>query len=145
MASKLDTPEVAVDFVLALEHPCMPHIPHPSDPPSANPSNHTLMLSTPLVSHAPTQFQKYDANWTANASMVKELLNLSSTLNLEGELTPVEAWHRLRQHPGFSRLDRWAIEKIKKDLSGEVRCCGFGAVMDENVFVFAVESVLGPA
>ncbi|KAL8719035.1 MAG: hypothetical protein Q9225_003892 [Loekoesia sp. 1 TL-2023] len=122
--SKLDNPEVAIDFVLALEHPCIRHIPHPSDPSSDNPSNHALMASAPLVSYAPRPFQQSDANWTANASMIKELLNLSSAINLEGEITPVEAWHRLRQHPGFSRLDKWAIERIKGDLSASVRCCG---------------------
>lgn len=122
--SKLDNPEVAIDFVLALEHPCIRHLPHPSDPPSDDPSNHALMVSTPLLSCAPRPFQQSDANWTANASMIKELLNLSSAINLEGEITPVEAWHRLRQHPGFSRLDKWAIERIKGDLSASVRCCG---------------------
>ena len=125
MASKLDTPEVAIDFVLALEHPCMPHLPHPSDPQSDEPTNHALLFSTPLASHAPRSFQKsVDPSWTANTAMIKELLNLSSAINLEGEITPIEAWHRLRQHPGFSRLDRWAIEKIKTDLSASVRCCG---------------------
>ncbi|KAL8931920.1 MAG: hypothetical protein Q9216_007025 [Gyalolechia sp. 2 TL-2023] len=145
MISNVDTPEVAVDFVLALEYPCMQHLPHPSDPQTKDPSNHTLMLSAPLVSHAPKSFQRSDTNWTANATMIKGLLNLSLSINLEGEITPVEAWHRLRQHPSFARLDKWAIEKIKADLSASVRCEGFGAVLDENAFLFAVESILGPA
>ncbi|KAI4166754.1 MAG: hypothetical protein LQ343_007776 [Gyalolechia ehrenbergii] len=144
MISNVDTPEVAVDFVLALEYPCMQHLPHPSDPSSEDPSNHTLMVSTPLVSSAPRSFQRCDTNWTANATMIKGLLNLSLSINLEGEITPVEAWHRLRQHPNFARLDKWAIEKIKADLSASVRCEGFGAVLDENTFNFAVESILGP-
>lgn len=124
MISNVDTPEVAVDFVLALEYPCMQHLPHPSDPSSEDPSNHTLMVSTPLVSSAPRSFQRCDTNWTANATMIKGLLNLSLSINLEGEITPVEAWHRLRQHPNFARLDKWAIEKIKADLSASVRCEG---------------------
>ncbi|KAL8950155.1 MAG: hypothetical protein Q9222_003783 [Ikaeria aurantiellina] len=123
MASKkLDTAEVAVDFVLALEHICMSHLPHPADPPSEDPSNHALMMSTAIVSRAPNPPQ-VNASWTANGAMIKELLNLSSAINLEGEITPVEAWHRLRQHPGFSRLDRNAIDRIKADLSASVRCC----------------------
>ncbi|KAL9014549.1 MAG: hypothetical protein Q9173_000804 [Seirophora scorigena] len=124
MASKLDTAEVAIDFVLALEHPCMPHLPHPSDPPSDDPSNHALLLSTPLISRAPKTYNQSETTWTANGSMIEGLLNLSSAINLEGEITPVEAWHRLRQHPGFGRLDRWAVDKIKGDLSLSVRCCG---------------------
>ncbi|KAI4202176.1 MAG: hypothetical protein LQ346_002028 [Caloplaca aetnensis] len=124
MASKLDTPEIAVDFVLALEHPCMPHLPHPSDPPTDDPSNHALLFSTPLISRAPKTFKQPDATWHANGSMIKELLNLSNAINLEGEITPVEAWQRLRQHPGFGRLDRWAFDRIKVELSTSARCCG---------------------
>ncbi|KAI4155942.1 MAG: hypothetical protein LQ341_000109 [Variospora aurantia] len=124
MASKLDTAEVAIDFVLALEHPCMPHLPHPSDPPTDDPSHHALLLSTPLVSQAPKTYNQTETTWTANGSMIEGLLNLSSAINLEGEITPVEAWHRLRQHPGFRRLDLWAVNKIKGDLSANVRCCG---------------------
>lgn len=144
MISGVDTPEIAVEFVLALEYPCMKHLPHPSNPISEDPSNHAIMLSTPLVSHAPKSFQRSDTNWTANATMIKGLLNLSLSINLEGEITPVEAWYRLRQHPNFARLDKWAIEKIKADLSASVRCEGFGAVLDETAFHFAVESILGP-
>ncbi|KAL8712852.1 MAG: hypothetical protein Q9220_003060 [cf. Caloplaca sp. 1 TL-2023] len=123
MASKkLDTAEVAVDFVLALEHICMAHLPHPADQPSENPSNHALMMSTAIVSRAPNPPQ-VNTSWTANGAMIKELLNLSSAISLDGEITPVEAWHRLRQHPAFSRLNRNAIDKIKADLSASVRCC----------------------
>ncbi|KAL8861059.1 MAG: hypothetical protein Q9178_002572 [Gyalolechia marmorata] len=123
MASRtLDTAEVAIDFVLALEHICMPHIPHPADPPSDEPTNHALLMSTALAAQAPGPPQT-NSRWSANGSMIKELLNLASAINLQGEITPVEAWHRLRQHPGFSRLDKWALEKIKGDLSASVRCC----------------------
>ncbi|KAL8777532.1 MAG: hypothetical protein Q9213_007813 [Squamulea squamosa] len=123
MASRtLDTAEVAVDFVLALEHICMPHIPHPGDQPSDDPTNHALLMSTALTARAPGPPQP-SSSWSANGAMIKELLNLASAINLQGEITPVEAWHRLRQHPGFSRLDKWALEKIKGDLSTSVRCC----------------------
>ncbi|KAL8807045.1 MAG: hypothetical protein Q9200_004819 [Gallowayella weberi] len=118
----LDSVETAVDFVLALEHPCMPHLRHPADPPSHDPTNHALLMSAPLMAQAPIS-PRPNATWTANGSMIKELLNLSSAINLEGEITPVEAWHRLRQHSGFSRLDKWALEKIKGDLSASARCC----------------------
>ncbi|KAL8807063.1 MAG: hypothetical protein Q9182_000896 [Xanthomendoza sp. 2 TL-2023] len=118
----LDSVEIAVDFVLALEHPCMAHLRHPADPPSDEPTNHALLMSAPLMAQAPAP-PRPNAAWTANLSMIKELLKLSSAINLEGEITPVEAWHRLRQHSGFSRLDKWALEKIKEDLSASARCC----------------------
>ncbi|KAL8962307.1 MAG: hypothetical protein Q9183_005177, partial [Haloplaca sp. 2 TL-2023] len=139
----LDSAEVAIDFVLALEHPCMPHIPHPSNPSSEDPSNHALMMSAPLMCRSPRPPQP-DSSWSANGSILRQLLNLSSTINLDGEITPVEAWHRIRQHPRFSSVDRYALEQIKADLSSIVRCCGFGAVLDEEAFQFTLESRLGP-
>ncbi|KAL8691780.1 MAG: hypothetical protein Q9218_003081 [Villophora microphyllina] len=119
----IDTAEVAIDFVLALEHPCMTHLPHPANPPSEDPSNHALLMSTPLMSRSSRPPQP-DSSWTANSSVLQQLLNLSSSINLDGEITPVEAWHRLRQHPGFLNLDKSSIERIKGDLSTIVRCCG---------------------
>ena len=122
---KLDSPEIAIEFVLALEHPCMTHLPHPAAAPSDDPSNHMLMASTSLVSSAPQQPKlNMSWDWTANSSIIKELLNLSSGINLEGEITPVEAWHRLRQHPEFSRLDRRSIDNLKNELSAAVQCLG---------------------
>lgn len=123
--TKADSPEVAIEFVLALEHPCMSHLPHPTASPSDDPSNHILLASTPLMSSAPRPPQPNTSwNWTTNGSIIKELLNLSSSINLEGEITPVEAWHRLRQHPDFWKLDRRDIDNIKNELSSSVRCCG---------------------
>lgn len=127
-----DSIETAIDFVLALEHPCMPHLPY-QDPPSADPANHMMMASTPLMARAPDAPQ-FNTSWTASGAVIKELLNLSSSINLEGEITPVEAWHRVRSHPDFWRLGREGIERLKLELSKEVRCCGFGAVLDEHVF-----------
>ena len=83
-----------------------------------------------------------NTNWPASGAIIKELLNLSSSINLEGEMTPVEAWHRLHQHPDFYRLDRPAIEALKRELGPAVRCCGFGAVLDENVFWMALNKLV---
>ncbi|KAL8749681.1 MAG: hypothetical protein Q9199_007535 [Rusavskia elegans] len=144
MASKiLDTPEVAVDFVLALEHVCMGHIPHPANPPSDEPTNHALLMSTALIARGPGPPQ-LNSSWSADGSMIKGLLNLASAINLQGEITPVEAWHRLRQYPGFSSLDKWTFEMIKTKLSASVQCREFGAVIDEERFLFTLGSVLGP-
>ncbi|KAI4233866.1 MAG: hypothetical protein LQ349_004148, partial [Xanthoria aureola] len=139
----LDTHEVAVDFVLALEHVCMGHIPHPNNPPSEEPTNHALLMSAALVAKGPGPPQ-LNSSWKADGSMIKGLLNLASAINLQGEITPVEAWHRLRQYPGFSSLDKWSFELIKAKLSASVQCREFGAVLDEEVFLFTVGSVLGP-
>ena len=44
-ASMVDNIETAIDFVLALEAPCMLHIPYPGDQTGADPANHVMMMS----------------------------------------------------------------------------------------------------
>ena len=141
----MDDPAVAIDFVLALEQPCLPHIPHPNSSSShaqhANtapltgdlgvlpdadlePSNHIQMLSAPLVQFAP-QAPSIDSSWQASASVIKELLNLSKSINLDGEITPVECWWRLRSHPGFAHMGKTELAELKGLLSKQVTCCGY--------------------
>ena len=45
-AYTVETLETAVDFVLALEAPCMRHIPYPADLSGDDPDNHIMMMST---------------------------------------------------------------------------------------------------
>lgn len=129
--ASLDTPDVAIEFVLALEHPCMTHIQHPAALPSAssskgNPTFHVQMASAPLVSSAPRPPEPNTKwNWTASTTIIRQLLALSSTINLAGEITPVEAWNRVRHHPDFWRFDRAQIDGLKNELSGKVKCCGY--------------------
>lgn len=129
--ASLDTPDVAIEFVLALEHPCMTHIQHPATMPSASslkgdPTFHLQMVSAPLVSSAPRPPELNTKwNWTASTTIIRQLLALSSTINLAGEITPVEAWNRIRHHPDFWILDRTQIDGLKNELSGKVKCCGY--------------------
>ena len=44
LASAIDTLETAIDFVLALEHPCMAHIPYPAESGGADPANHMMLV-----------------------------------------------------------------------------------------------------
>ena len=126
----VDTIEVAIDFVLALEHPCMPHLLYSSNLPTEDPANHVMMASSPLLARAPGA-PKLNQTWNASGAIIKELLNLSSSINLEGEITPVEAWHRLHQHPDFWRLDHKQIGGLKRELSMTVRCCGYVGPFNE--------------
>ncbi len=103
----------------------MSHIPY-GDPESNDPANHMMMASTPLVARAP-QPPRVNQQWTTSGAIIKELLKLSSSINLDGEITPVEAWHLLHGHPDFWRLDQSQIEGLKHELSAAVRCCGYVA------------------
>ena len=98
----------------------MSHIPC-GDPESTD--HHIMMASTPLIARAPVT-PHVNQSWTTSGAIIKELLNLSSSINLEGEITPVEAWHRLHGHPDFWRLGRNQINDLKNELSTAVRCCG---------------------
>jgi len=119
----IDTIETAIDFVLSLEHPCMTHIPYPGDEASADPANHMMMVSTPLMARSP-ESPKENSVWTTSGAIINQLLNLSGSINLDGEMTPVHAWHALHQHPDFWRLDKPAMEQLKRQLSTAVKCCG---------------------
>ncbi len=84
-------------------------------------------------------------NWVASGAIIKELLNLSSSIHLEGELTPVAAWHQLHQHPDFWKLDRQDVETLKRELRGYSNCYGFGAVVDEKVFRSSLNKLITAA
>ena len=84
-----------------------------------------MQASTPLMAQAPRSPTKQShMSWNASASVIKELLSLSRSINLEGEITPVEAWHILRAHPNYDRLGAQRIETFKRQLSAQVRCEG---------------------
>lgn len=85
--------------------------------------------------------------------MVERLLQLSYSLPLWGEITPVQAWQRLSNRPGFDRYDAQRLQEFQAAISLDVRCYGyatshhsamkedsliednrFGAVIDEKDF-----------
>jgi hypothetical protein len=128
----LDAAQVAVDFVLDLERPCLSH--HGPEVHDGEFSGHKLMVQTPIMASSSTPRQIYNmkpdgelpnnATWTVPAVEVERLLNLSSRLSLEGELTPIEAWQRIKQHPGFATLNRGRLQELKSVILPEVQCYG---------------------
>ena len=128
----LDAAQVAVDFVLDLERPCLSH--HGPEVHDGEFSGHRLMVQAPIMASSSTPSPVYNmkpggelpnnATWTVPAVEVERLLNLSSRLSLEGELTPIEAWQRIKQHPGFATLDRGRLQQLKAVILPEVQCYG---------------------
>ena len=129
----LDAAQIAVDFVLDLEKPCLSH--HGPEVHDGEFSGHKLMVQTPIMAHSSTPQHVFnmkprgelpnDATWTVPAVEVDRLLNLSSRLSLEGEITPIEAWQKIKQHPGFATLDKQRLEQLKTILLPEVQCYGY--------------------
>lgn len=64
-------------------------------------------------------------NWHISAFGIERLLHLSSNIPIsEGELTPVQAWDILRQHPDFAGLDLARLRALMESLIKEVKCYG---------------------
>ncbi|KAI9675275.1 MAG: hypothetical protein M1817_001177 [Caeruleum heppii] len=138
----LDSPQAGIDFVLALEQPCMSHI-HTSPPLEQDPmSGHVFTASMSLRYHAPTEPYSTNSSYHMPSSEIQKLLDISSTLDLPGELTPVQAWNRIRQHPQFIQMSRQTFELLRHRLSLEVQCLGFGAVLVESVFTEILETFI---
>jgi hypothetical protein len=120
----LDNPQIGIDFVLSLEQPCLGHTRGAGGISSEVPSGHALTAQAPLLTSAPPTLTP-TSSWQIPAVEIDRLLDLSSQLNLLGEVTPVQAWARLRAHPGFEKLSRDNLEGLKQALMVEVHCYGY--------------------
>lgn len=64
-------------------------------------------------------------NWQIPAAGIERLLHLSTSIPVsEGELTPVQAWHALCQHPDFAGLDLARLRALMDTLIKGVKCYG---------------------
>ncbi len=124
------TTQTGVDFVLALEHVCLEH--HAVHSVDMEGTGHEMMLMSPIMRCSPPLVQTTHAGsglpdgtkWSVPAAELEKLLECADRLSLEGEMTPVEAWQRIRLHPNFKSLTREGLEEIKTRLVPEVRCYG---------------------
>lgn len=123
-SGSLDNPQIGIDFVLSLEQPCLGHTRGEGGISSEVPSGHALTAQAPLLTAAPTTLTP-TSSWQIPAVEIDRLLDLSSQLNLLGEVTPVQAWARLKAHPGFEKLSRDSLEGLKQALMVEVQCYGY--------------------
>jgi hypothetical protein len=125
-SSGLDNPQIGIDFVLSLEQPCLGHTRGEGGISSDVPSGHALTAQAPLLTSAPSTLTP-SSSWEIPAVEIDRLLNLSSQLDLLGEVTPVQAWARLRAYPKFEKLSRDSLEALKQALMVEVHCYGYVA------------------
>ncbi|KAK5058626.1 hypothetical protein LTR84_010890 [Exophiala bonariae] len=127
----LGSTQVGVEFVLALEQPCLRH--HYSHCIDAEGSGHEMMLMSPIMSRSPALNASLDprsglpsgSKWTVPAVELEKLLEFSDRLSLDGEITPVEVWQRIRQHPNFSLLTREGLTALQNTLVPQIRCFGY--------------------
>lgn len=139
----LDATQVGVDFVLlyaspftlphgvfsyllmewirSLEHHCLQH----ARTSCANTpfSGHVLTFQTPLLSGGPDVLHDNDS-WEIPACYLDRLFDLAGALNLEGDITPVQAWNRIKDHPSFYKLTPEGLRNLAVSLRKEVQCFG---------------------
>ena len=84
---------------------------------------HTHMVSNQLMTYAPTDLSG-GATWTVPDADMDKLLALAGTFQLDGEITPVQAWYRLKTHPRFNELTKEHLVTLKQSLLNDVKCYG---------------------
>lgn len=120
--------QIGIEFVLSLEHPCFSHI---RKAPQNSSNGHVISAHSAILD---CQVSEDASSWHVPSDSLDRLLQLSYSLPLDGEITPVQAWQRLCACPGFNNCDVESLKSFQADLLPEVRCYGFGAVLDEDIF-----------
>lgn len=126
----LGTTQTGIDFVLGLEYVCLGH--HAVHSADNEGTGHEMMLMSPIMQCSPPLSQSTETGsglpdgtkWNVPAVELEKLLEFSDRLSLNGEITPVEAWQRIRQHPRFPDLTMAGLEDIRAKLVPEVKCYG---------------------
>lgn len=111
-----------------MERCCIYHVHQLQD--AEEPNGHAFTALAPLLTQAPTVLDDC-TSWQIPASELDRLLELSSALHLDGELTPVEMWMRIKQHPLFHKLNREGLQQLSQALIAGVQC--FGYVMSRHL------------
>lgn len=110
---------MVTDWIFRLESPCTNH----ADLLREEFGTHNHMASHNLLAYGPPNINAA-ASWEVPALSVESLLDWSSTLQLEGVLTPVQAWYRLKQHPFFPMVNETHLQQLRGLLASEVKCYG---------------------
>jgi hypothetical protein len=138
-----DTTQLGINFILALERPCLHHhnvpcmslaaLENNEEPIDIDTTGHANMLSTPLMERSPfstTDDPLYSAytcetQWTVPAAELENLLCFSQKLGLEdGEVTPVQVWQMITEPQMFGVLDMGDVERLRDMLMPLVQCHG---------------------
>ncbi|OQO05641.1 hypothetical protein B0A48_09733 [Cryoendolithus antarcticus] len=155
---------VALDFILALEHPCRGHIQHPGIAPDAHRheaceiigiQGHALTTTSAVLASAQSSTEANDLpnhcelkadvkeRWRIPYAEVEKLVALSEKLALDDEiLTPAQAYAAVRRALPSGTSLQPVLERLKELLAKVVECCGLGTVMKTEVFQEHLSSVL---
>ncbi|KAH8803676.1 BZIP-type transcription factor [Xylogone sp. PMI_703] len=148
--NELDYEQIGIDFVLAIERPCLCHM-------RVNPEDqlygHALMASCvpgvypEMNSNTPSD-ASFDTpspsleSYTLSKSCLAGLLEHSKRLSLNGEVTPVMVWDMILNSPRLPEFTVTDFNNIIEQLSKKVKCYGFGAVFEEFEVREVIENIL---
>lgn len=113
-----------------LERPCMGHL-HGDPNKPHDPTGHVLttsaqlhFASSPPVS-SPQEPLVIPSYGEKPAEVLERLLDLAQDVCAEGEATPVQAWHYVRNRPYFGGLDMLSLRRLAERLRGVIKCHGY--------------------
>jgi hypothetical protein len=127
----------------------------PDDEDSALFSGHALMASCPPPSHiesVPSTTGGLEPTYEHKVPDYKDIQTLNNLLNLSqvirdthqidgGQVTPVMALQCLRGHRNYGTLTKTDVLRMIDSIKGNVRCYGFGAVMEDFELRDALSSI----
>lgn len=134
----------------SLERPCLYHTQ------IMRPSSQALSMQSTLLQHGPSTFTT-DTRWEVSAEAFQRLFEMADKLDLNGYITPVQAWNRIRDHENFSRLTREKLRALEHNMRPNIRCQGwvnnslqelllicdsYAAIMEEAIFEILLDQAL---
>lgn len=144
-------PQIAIEFVLALEHPCLPD--NHNNIGQDGEIGHSIQLQAAAIQNAPPavrtsvgQTFPTGSSWTVlKTQLVDQLERLYASamrLNLGSELTPVMCWQRVKEQHMVTPITRGQLHFLQRELTSDMVCYGFGAVIDDDRFNAAMTKML---
>lgn len=115
-----------------LEKACLGHIAGDPNKPD-EPTGHALTTSAQLMCVSPphptclgvASRPPHPQPQKAPRDLLETLLNLSSTLCAEGELTPTQAWHHIRHQRNFGGIRIRSLRLLAERLLKDEKCHGY--------------------
>lgn len=65
-----------------------------------------------------------ERSWDIPTVELDRLLQLSLSLDLNGELTPVQAWNLIKTHPSFSKMTPERLDALRAAIAEKTECYG---------------------
>ena len=117
-----------INLFLSIETPCLGHI-HSNPKKPNEPHCHALTTTAQLSYASPALLAdstKPNISLLQDmpGAMLDRLLNLSSALCSDEEVTPVQAWNYLRSQPHFDFLETQSLQTLANKLREAVKCHG---------------------